>query len=447
MTESRPGDSGYESSAPPGAYGEVPAQGAGPAGVPAPGAGRGGVPGAGYGDAPLPGGANLDTLGGTGSADGPAPGVYGTLAGQEAPPAAGGAGWPATTEGPAGGPGVPPPAGRLVYALPGQGRPVPPVLPVVETPYHMFNRAPANKWWKGLLALLLFAATWVVASTVVVGVYFLYEAANNPAILEELSRGELNLTFTPGLYLANNLTIVAMIPAAYLSHWACTGQRPRWLSSVVGGLRWGWLLRCVAATTVLYLVLNGVSLLVSGLPTLEWRSSSVFMIVSILLTTPLQAAGEEIGLRGLGNRAIASWFSSPQVAWWVGAVVTSLVFASLHLASNVALNVFYFSFGMVSCWLVRISGGLEASIAFHVVNNMVASWVLPFTDISHMMDRGAGAVTVADGIQTFAAVLLAPLVLWLLVRREKPVNVGPPGVAGAGPSSAAGSGPAISVAP
>ena len=72
-----------------------------------------------------------------------------------------------------------------------------------------------------------------------------------------------------------------------------------------------------------------------------------------------------------------------------------------------------------------MTGGLEASIAWHVVNNLSAMWVLPFVDFSHLMDRSAGAVGLGDAVETVATLALAPLALWLLARWHRPVAQGP----------------------
>ncbi len=315
----------------------------------------------------------------------------------------------------------------------GPPEPVPPrvVLPTGPSPYHSFWRAPSYRWWKGLLALVMFFYLWFYVTLVGSLVYMLTEMLTRPEALDQVLRGDLlRLTMDPGAFLVNNVTIAAMIPSAYVTQWVVVGQRPRWLSSVTGRFRWGWLGVCLAGMLPVYLVVTGVQLGIGGLPDLEWKPYTVFMIATVLLTTPLQSAGEELGLRGLVNRAAASW-ASGRLSWWLGAVVSGLLFASLHLAQDLFLNFFYFSFGMLACWLVRVTGGLEASVAWHVVNNLTAMWVLPFTDFSGMFDRSAGSVSTADAAGTLVALVLAPAVLWLLARWRRPVAV----QAGAGVSA------------
>jgi membrane protease YdiL (CAAX protease family) len=115
------------------------------------------------------------------------------------------------------------------------------------------------------------------------------------------------------------------------------------------------------------------------------------------------------------------------VSFWIGAVVSSVAFMFLHAAQDIYLNAFYFSFGMISCWMAWRTGGLEAGIALHVVNNMVAMAVLPFSDFSGLFNRQAGSANPMD-VLPLAAVMLASmgLVEWQ-VRRQKPVAVAAPG--------------------
>jgi membrane protease YdiL (CAAX protease family) len=230
---------------------------------------------------------------------------------------------------------------------------------------------------------------------------------------------------TPALFLANNLGIVLMIPSAWLGL-IIYGQRPRWLSSVVGGIRWGWLFRILGLILLPYIALEAVTIAFTGVPHLSWKPYSLFMIFVVLFTTPLQCAGEEYGLRGLVNRVFGSYGSS-RWSFWIGGVVSSVAFMLLHNAQDIYLNAFYFSFGLISCWMAWRTGGLEAGIAMHVINNVTAMAVFPFSDFSGVFNRSAGSANPWD-VLPLAAVLLASvgLVEWQ-VRRRKPVAVAAPG--------------------
>ena len=57
---------------------------------------------------------------------------------------------------------------------------------------------------------------------------------------------------------------------------------------------------------------------------------------------------------------------------WFGVVVSSAVFALLHGTQNLPLFVDRLAFGLLAALLVWRTGGLEAGIAAHIVNNVSA---------------------------------------------------------------------------
>ena len=90
---------------------------------------------------------------------------------------------------------------------------------------------------------------------------------------------------------------------------------------------------------------------------------------------------------------MASFIPNKYVGLVGGALVSSTVFMLLHGAGDVWLNVFYFTFAMIACFLTWWTGGLEASIAVHVVNNMTSLSLTPWQDLSGLFQREAGTVT------------------------------------------------------
>ena len=110
----------------------------------------------------------------------------------------------------------------------------------------------------------------------------------------------------------------------------------------------------------------------------RWRSSRPLrfgpqpgfwgFLVVIVLTSPLQAVAEEIFFRGYLMQALGSLVRPP----WFGVVVSAVLFALLHGLQNPALFVDRLAFGLLAGLLVWRTGGLEAGIAAHVVNNVCA---------------------------------------------------------------------------
>ncbi len=168
---------------------------------------------------------------------------------------------------------------------------------------------------------------------------------------------------------ASHLALATLIVVAVLLVRYLHGRGPRWLVSVQPGFRWRYL---VGSLLIAMVVLNGVlwlSFPVVGAPEFTEPQPGwwVFLAV-ILVTSPLQAAAEEFFFRGYVLQALGS--ASGRA--WVGIVGSALVFALFHGVQNPALFVNRFAFGLVAGWLVWRTGGLEAAIAAHVVNNLFA---------------------------------------------------------------------------
>ncbi len=303
--------------------------------------------------------------------------------------------------------------------------PKPSVLPVSPKAFHEFYRAPAFRWWKPLVAVVTVALAWVVLSIVLVLPFLFADLSTGALTFDELASGKMPAT--PLFFLANNLTIIAFIPLAILAHRIVFRQPVGYLCSIEGRLRWRLLGRFLLAVLPVFVVMLLVGFVVDGWPVLTWDAHSLPMILIVLLTTPLQCAGEEFAMRGLLPRAVGSYFGNRAVGWVAATVVSSIVFMFLHGAGDPWLNVFYLSFAVVSSVLVWRTGGLEASIAMHVVNNMIGLLFLPFQDMSGLFDREAGVGSPADLIQV-VFLLAAAAMVWWQARRVKLMSESTPGV-------------------
>lgn len=241
-------------------------------------------------------------------------------------------------------------------------------------PYHRILRTRNYGWWRPLLGLVVTAVTFIAISLAVTA------ATLVPAFLSgaiDLADAEADpagaLISDPLGLLALNLSLAAFIPAVILGLLAGHQLRPGWLHSVVGRMRWSFLMWCLLIEVGVTAVVLPLSVVFGGdvagtgeatdpLTFAQWLP---FAIV-IMLTTPLQAAGEEYGFRGYGLQALGAWVRNP----WFAIVVTSLLFAAAHGAQSPALFLNRFAFGMIAGWLTVRTGGLEAAIGIHVVNNM-----------------------------------------------------------------------------
>ena len=331
-------------------------------------------------------------------------------------------------------PGYPPPPGYL--PPPGYGPPPwpsgPPAWPAPQTPfdaaqpYHRTLRTRRWRWWRPLLVLLVAVAAYLLLALLSFVLLFVVEWQSLSSGSEEEAMAALG---TPVGLLVTNLSLAAAIPAAILGVLAGARLRPGWLASVTGRLRWRVLLRATLIALVLVPVFYGLSLLLpvpdgagTEAPGTTWGTFGAYAAV-VLLTTPLQAAGEEYAFRGLLLQVVGAWVRWPVV----GGLLSATLFALAHGSQNAPLFLDRFGFGLVAWWLVMRTGGLEASIAMHAVNNVVVFLV------AAAFGQVGDSLTVTEAPWSFVVLDVAQLVVFawlvevLVVRRLHPAVRTPTG--------------------
>ncbi|MBA8795462.1 hypothetical protein FHX74_003098 [Friedmanniella endophytica] len=172
----------------------------------------------------------------------------------------------------------------------------------------------------------------------------------------------------PSGMLAQNLAIATLIPISMFLVGFVHRVRPRWLSSVRPRLRWGYLAPCLLVALLAIGGVTALTLFASGPTVFRPQPGFAGFLVVILLTSPVQALAEEYFFRGYLLQVFGSLVANP----WFAIVASSVVFAIFHGIQSPALFVDRLGFGLLAALLVRLTGGLEAGIAAHVVNNVLA---------------------------------------------------------------------------
>ena len=137
-------------------------------------------------------------------------------------------------------------------------------------------------------------------------------------------------------------------------------------------------------------------------------SAVVWFLVVVLLTTPLQAAGEEYLFRGL----LLQGLGATRLPTWVCCVVSAALFATAHGQFDPPLFADRFVLGVAFAWLTIRTGGLEAGIAIHTVKNLAG--LIPaalLDDVSETLDPPGGVSWLPLIVDV---VLLAILVPWVV---------------------------------
>ena len=256
------------------------------------------------------------------------------------------------------------------------------LLPRDGVEYPQILRNEGYVWWRSLLGALfglsLFVLLTAVVSRALVTLFWALTAADTSYATFYAE----SFAFERALgMLSVNLGLATLIPISWILITGVHQMRPRWLSSVQPRIRWRYLIGCLVIAVV---ALNGVLLLsLTVEPALRFGPQPGFwgFLIVIVLTSPLQAMAEEIFFRGYLLQALGSLVARP----WFGVVVSALLFALLHGLQNPALFADRLAFGLLAGLLVWRTGGLEAGIAAHVVNN-VCAYTLAGPD---HLDRGA----------------------------------------------------------
>jgi membrane protease YdiL (CAAX protease family) len=234
-------------------------------------------------------------------------------------------------------------------------------------------RGPRYRWWKPVLCLALGLLAWILISVALVSVIIIAGLiARAPDLVEYTTKATTDIAnLGPVGFIYLNLTLIVLIPVSGLSIWIVHGIRPRYLSSVAGGIRWRWLLRCIAVLLPVWVLYTALAVAVDPF-TSPRPEHWVALLFIVLFMTPLQAAGEEYFFRGWIMQNVGAWFARPMVGLVASLIVSAVAFSIAHLSPDPWV------LGTIACFAVTSglaawrTGGLEAGIALHAINNVLS---------------------------------------------------------------------------
>jgi len=310
-----------------------------------------------------------------------------------------------------------------------QQAPFPQVKPVGAMPdgprlYQQMLRGPKYHWWKPLLCLVLvlpLALIMMVIAIVPVIIAGLISGA--PNLAEYALRTTTDIAnLGPVGFIYINLSLIVLIPASGLSIWIVHGVRPRFLSSVAGGIRWHWLLRCIAVILPLWALYTGLAVFAQP-PASPRPNHWVALLVIVLLMTPLQAAGEEYFFRGWIMQNVGAWFANPMVGLVASLVVSAVAFSTAHLSPDPWV------LGTIACLAVVgglaawRTGGLEAAIAIHAINNVLTFFIVVI--FGGWSQAFVGAQTTGTPMMLLLAIVVYGVALALILWQAKRAGIQP----------------------
>ena len=288
----------------------------------------------------------------------------------------------------------------------------------VTLPYHRLARAAERyRWWKplatGLLATLTYCVLLLLLLVAIAVVGLAVPAVS--AASDRFFDDPVQDLGDPGTYAIGMIVVALMLPAVLMASRALGAPPAGLVSSVAGRIRWGWLARCLGIGVAVYgaaqLGLSTVAALQGEplAPRLEGPRVLVLVPLALLLV-PFQAAAEEYVFRGYLVQTLGAWFRHPVVAFALP-VPLFVVAHGYEPAGMTDIAVF----ALVAGWLTLRTGGLEAAIALHVVNNVVVSTLGAFG----LADMNATTVSVTDLIASLLVTVVFAVAVTKLADRMR----------------------------
>lgn len=300
-------------------------------------------------------------------------------------------------------------------------------------PFENHYRTTHNRWWMGLVGIIAIVIVFFVVSIVGGIIAVAIDIATGATSQEDAMAGKINNT--PLLLLTVNLSLIVGGLVALLAHRILHKQPWSRMFSVLPRMRWKWWGLSLACTVPLFVLYIGFGLLFaksaflgSGDSSFTFDGTALAYLLIVVLTTPFQAAAEEVMFRSYIPRVFGAWI--PRAGGIIGVIVATILFTVAHGASDPWLWAYYAVFGLALAALTHFSGGIEAPIVIHAVNNVTMFIIALFSgSMSSAFDRGVGSggafmmfpmvsVIVIAGVLTLVA-------RWKKVETAAPVHVRP----------------------
>lgn len=280
--------------------------------------------------------------------------------------------------------------------------------------YHRVLAGPRRRILRGVLAIFL----------VLLGLVVFSVAMNALSARADAMLGNDPTAYTPLRHAG------AMVGLALLTPWSMLLQRVLYglpaasLHSVGSRFRFDVMGKALIVFGPLFLAANTASYLLP-VESVPWSQAElVAMFLATLLLTPLQAAGEEYGVRGLAFRVLGSWTRNPTAGLVLAIAVTSVGFTLMHGSTDPYVIVWYMTLWTSLGVITWRTGGLEVAVVLHAVLNtfnFVAAFLLHIDFGSAI--QGRAEVTGADFLLLPAGVVAAiAAAIWWHTRTSGPAR-------------------------
>ncbi|MGJ6967670.1 lysostaphin resistance A-like protein [Streptosporangium sp. G11] len=279
--------------------------------------------------------------------------------------------------------------------------------------YHRVLAGERRRVGRGILAIVLLLGGMLVFSVVL--------SVGAAALDDRGSDG----SYTPLTHAVGMFSLALLLPWSMVIQRWLYGVPGASLHSVFSRFRFDVFGRALLLILPVWVATLVVSDYLAPEPRSVWSDTDVlWLLATTLLLTPLQAAGEEYGFRGLIFRVAGSWTRGSRSGLVVGLIVMAVAFTASHGASDAWLNLWYVVLAIGTGLVTWRTGGLEIAVVLHALWNtlgFVFSIAMRSDLNSVVTDRDAGAATAATLIPS-AVVLVTVVIVWLTTRRTGPLT-------------------------
>ncbi|WP_347042803.1 CPBP family glutamic-type intramembrane protease [Brachybacterium nesterenkovii] len=245
-----------------------------------------------------------------------------------------------------------------------------PSMPVQSTPYHRLAtlRPEWRRWWRPLTTAFAITAIWLIlASLLMVGMVLVLTALGADRSIGQA----LDDPTSPLDVFVRSALGALLIPAGLLGV-RLGGWRPTSLLwSVADRFRTAQMGRMLALAVVAVALAAAMQILLhGGRPAPPESGRTIGVVLVLLLVAPLQAAGEELVLRGAVMQGVGTWVRGPVVP--ILATLPLSLIGAVQSLDTAFTAVFIALASGVLAWR---TGGIEASIVLRTVVLLTAGVV------------------------------------------------------------------------
>ncbi len=281
----------------------------------------------------------------------------------------------------------------------------------------LMKSQPKYRWWKPILAALLAGVLFGIFSCIVFFAIYIISGEDQQVMAAVLPNATTDGAYLSGdqnnpfVLLVTFLTIAVGIPSVGIAMRVCGLGGLKTLSSTEGKLRWKRFLSYIPLTFCVALVVFVIDLAISVMmgDTLGECTIVPITLLVILIFCPLQCAAEEYAFRGFVFQGFSSWIPVVVIPF----IIQAVLFSMAHGYNIIGLVGVGFM-GLCAAWLTVKTGGLEAAISMHAINNVIS-----FGTSSLFVAQATQSNVTAFGLVADLILIIAMTVTLYLISKRK----------------------------